>query len=149
MLPACLICLYGRKKPKHKQNNKYCIVMNLKNGPDVIKYFMFEPAHYDCTKCKTLENVFFLLFDKATQQWTFFGCYKSTYRMDGMKKCNFPTTYNVNFVESLKVTFTLAVCGDTFRYYSYTTDTNTMLQNCFKCGNLSKKILHFFFIRIS
>ena len=61
--------------------------------------------------------------------------------MDGMKKCNFPTTYNVNFVESLKVTFTLAVWGDTFLYYSYTTDTNTMLQNCFKCGNLSKKIL--------
>ena len=36
--------------------------MNLKNGPDVIKYFMFEPAHYDCTKCKTLENVFFFFF---------------------------------------------------------------------------------------
>ena len=32
------------EKTKHKQNNKYCIVMNLKNGPDVIKYFMSEPA---------------------------------------------------------------------------------------------------------
>ena len=60
-----------------------------------------------------------------------------------MQFSNHVHTYNVNFVETLKVTFALAVWGDTTATTYRQTHRHTMLQNFFKCGNLGKKNISF------